>query len=72
MDRESTGGLDAPIKHTNTHTDAHVQALSRGPTRGRPALRTYTLSIPLDGFFVVPVLQFLPVSKEKALLWLIV
>ena len=68
MDRESTGGLDAPIKHTHTR----VQALSRGPSRGRPALRTYTLSIPLDGFFVVPVLQFLPISKEKALLWLIV
>lgn len=33
---------------------------------------SYTLSIPSDGFFVVPVLQLLPISQEKYLLWLIV
>ena len=36
------------------------------------ALHTYTLGVPPDGFFVMPILQLLPISPEKYLLLLIV
>lgn len=36
------------------------------------ALHTYALGVPSDGFFVMPILQLLPISHEKYLLLLIV
>ena len=58
--------------HIRAHTHTRVCKHSPRDCPWMPCSRTYTLSIPLDGFFVVPVLQLLPISQEKGLLLLIV
>lgn len=69
--RDGSDGVHRRPRHLVKHT--HVRTLfPRDPPVGRSILRTYTLRIPLDGFFVVPVLQLLSISQEKYLLLLTV
>ena len=57
--------------HTHTHTHTHTRTPMYMPAHDT-ALHTYALGVPPDGFFVMPILQLLPISHEKYLLLLIV